>query len=99
IQEKYGDAYLPEQANRYRLKATAQDAHEAIRPTSLAYDPESVRAFLSPDQYYLYRLVWNRFVASQMMPALFDDTTADIDADGYVFRPRGPAPKVAGWLA
>src|SRR4029079_4072942 len=93
IQEQYGDAYVPEQPNRYRVKANAQDAHEAIRPTSLAYHPDAVRAHLSPDQYYLYRLIWNRFVASQMTPATFDDTTADINAGDYVFRAKGSVPK------
>ena len=63
-----------------RRKADAQDAHEAIRPTSMQYDPDAVRAHLTPDQYYLYRLIWNRFVASQMPPATFDDTTVDITA-------------------
>ena len=64
--------------NVYKTKADAQDAHEAIRPTSMQYDPESVRAQLTPDRYYLYRLIWNRFVASQMPPATFDETTVDI---------------------
>src|SRR4051794_39092218 len=75
IRSQFGDAYLPEQPNKYKIKSNAQDAHEAIRPTSMNYTPESVRAFLSPDQYYLYRIIWERFIASQMMPALFDDTT------------------------
>ena len=103
IGEQFGEAYVPEQANRYRLKASAQDAHEAIRPTSMKYHPESVRSFLTQDQYYLYRLIWNRFVASQMMPALFDDTTVDVTAQGpgdpYLFRAKGSVPKFAGWLA
>jgi DNA topoisomerase-1 len=99
IQEQFGGAYVPEQANRYRVKQTAQDAHEAIRPTSMKYHPESVRAFLTQDQYYLYRLIWNRFVASQMMPALFDDTTVDVTAADYLFRAKGSVPKFPGWLA
>ena len=99
IGTQYGAAYVPEEPNKFRVKANAQDAHEAIRPTSLAYPPESVRAFLTPDQYYLYRLIWNRFVASQMMPALFDDTTADIAAGDFVFRAKGSVPKFPGWLA
>ena len=90
---------MPEQPNKYRVKSNAQDAHEAIRPTSMAYPPETVRAYLSADQYYLYRLIWNRFVASQMMPALFDDTTVDVTANDYVFRAKGSVPKFAGWLA
>jgi DNA topoisomerase-1 len=99
IRGAFGDTYLPEQANRYRVKATAQDAHEAIRPTSLRYSPDTVRAQLTADQFYLYRLIWNRFVASQMLPATFDDTTADIAAGDYVFRAKGSVPKFAGWLA
>jgi DNA topoisomerase I len=99
IGSKFGDAYVPEQANRYRVKATAQDAHEAIRPTSMAYHPDDVRAHLTADQYYLYRLIWNRFVASQMTPATFDDTTVDITAGEYLFRVKGSVPKFAGWLA
>ena len=96
---QYGPAYLPDQPNRYRVKANAQDAHEAIRPTSLKYTPDSVRAYLSADQYYLYRIIWERFVASQMTPATFDDTTIDIKAGEYTFRAKGSVPKFAGWLA
>ena len=99
IRSQYGDAYVPEQPNRYKVKSTAQDAHEAIRPTSLQYHPDTVRPYLSADQYYLYRLIWNRFVASQMMPATFDDTTVDITAGDYLFRAKGSVPKFAGWLA
>jgi len=99
IGTQFGDAYVPEQANRYRLKASAQDAHEAIRPTSMQYHPDEVRAHLTGDQYYLYRLIWNRFVASQMTPATFDDTTVDITAGDYLFRAKGSVPKFAGWLA
>jgi DNA topoisomerase I len=99
IGSQFGDSYVPEQANRYRLKATAQDAHEAIRPTSMNYHPDAVRAHLTADQYYLYRLIWNRFVASQMTPATFDDTTVDITAGDYLFRAKGSVPKFAGWLA
>src|SRR6187402_3078284 len=99
IRTQFGDAFVPEQANKFKVKATAQDAHEAIRPTSMAYHPEQVRAHLTPDQYYLYRLIWNRFVGSQMAPAVFDDTTVDITAADYLFRAKGSVPKFAGWLA
>ena len=99
IGEQYGPSYVPEQPNRYKVKSTAQDAHEAIRPTSTAYHPDVVRPHLTPDQYYLYRLIWNRFVASQMTPATFDDTSVDISAAGYTFRAKGSVPKFAGWLA
>jgi DNA topoisomerase-1 len=99
IGEKFGPEFVPEKPNAYKTKKDAQDAHEAIRPTSMQYDPESVRALLTPDQYYLYRLIWNRFVASQMPPAIFDDTTVDISAAAYLFRVKGSVPKFAGWLA
>ena len=98
IAKAYGDAFVPKKPNRFRSKSGAQDAHEAIRPTSLAYDPERVKPHLTRDQYSLYRLIWNRFVASQMPPATFDDTTVDIGAAGYVFRVKGSVPKFSGWL-
>jgi DNA topoisomerase-1 len=99
IGRTYGPDFVPEKPNAYKTKSDAQDAHEAIRPTSMQYDPESVRAHLTPDQYYLYKLIWNRFVASQMPPATFDETTVDINAADYVFRVKGSVPKFAGWLA
>src|SRR3954470_15152591 len=99
IKSAFGDDYLFEKPNVYKTKADAQDAHEAIRPTSLQHDPETVRQYLSPDQYSLYRLIWNRFVASQMQPATFDETLVDITAGAYVFRVKGTVPKFAGWMA
>jgi DNA topoisomerase I len=99
IQSAFGDDYLLEKPNVYKTKADAQDAHEAIRPTSLQHDPETVRQYLSPDQYSLYRLIWNRFVASQMPPATFDETTVDVTAGDYVFRVKGTVPKFPGWMA
>ena len=104
----FGAQYLPDKPNTFKSKADAQDAHEAIRPTSMQYDPETVKPYLAPDQYSLYRLIWNRFVASQMLPATFDETTVDINAlpegrrsvdEGYVFRVKGTVPKFAGWMA
>ncbi len=107
IGETYGPDFIPEKPNYYRAKADAQDAHEAIRPTSAQYPPDAVRAHLTHDQYYLYKLIWNRFVASQMPPATFDETTVDIAAtpstgserDSYLFRVKGSVPKFAGWMA
>jgi len=99
IGKKYGSEFLPQNANRYRSKKGAQDAHEAIRPTSTSYDPETVRPYLTREQYFLYRLIWNRFVASQMPPATFDDTTVDVHAGDYVLRAKGSVPKFRGWLA
>jgi DNA topoisomerase-1 len=105
----FGPEYVPEKPNFYRAKANAQDAHEAIRPTSMQFDPDSVRPYLTVDQYSLYRLIWNRFVASQMPEAVFDDTTVDITAQPrvaatasaaeYTFRVKGSVPKFAGWQA
>src|SRR5688500_3499807 len=99
ISGAYGAEYLPDKPNAYKTKSDAQDAHEAIRPTSMQYPPDVVRAQLTPDQYYLYKLIWNRFVASQMPPATFDETTVDIQAADYLFRVKGSVPKFAGWLA
>jgi len=95
----FGDDYVPENPNAYKTKADAQDAHEAIRPTSLQHDPEAVKSFLTADQYSLYRLIWNRFVASQMPPATFDETTVDVTAGDYLFRVKGTVPKFPGWMA
>ena len=99
IGQTFGAEYLPDEPNRYRTKKDAQDAHEAIRPTSMAHDPASVKPHLTTEQYYLYRLIWNRFVASQMPPATFDDTTLDVAAGDYIFRAKGSVPKFNGWLA
>src|SRR3954454_18758783 len=99
IGETYGPDFVPEKPIYYRAKADAQDAHEAIRPTSMQYHPDAVRAQLTGDQYYLYKLIWNRFVASQMPPATFDETTVDITASAYLFRVKGSVPKFAGWMA
>jgi DNA topoisomerase-1 len=99
IGETFGADYVPEKPNAFKTKSDAQDAHEAIRPTSMEYDPEKVRPFLTPEQYSIYRLIWNRFVASQMPPATFDETTVDITAGDYLFRVKGTVPKFPGWQA
>ncbi|MGQ9635265.1 MAG: type I DNA topoisomerase [Bryobacteraceae bacterium] len=104
IAERYGTSYLPETPNVHRGKKDAQDAHEAIRPTSVLRTPESVQKYLSEDEFKLYRLIWMRFVASQMMPALFDQTTVDIEAKDqngalYVLRETGSVLKFDGFLA
>ncbi|MBI2833366.1 MAG: type I DNA topoisomerase [Acidobacteria bacterium] len=98
IERRFGPDFLPDKPNTFRTK-NAQDAHEAIRPTSMQYDPERVRRHLTRDQDSLYRLIWNRFVASQMPPAVFDETTVDIEAGDYLFRVKGSVPKFSGWLA
>ena len=103
IGERYGAAYLPETPNVYRSKKDAQDAHEAIRPTSMAYAPEEVERHLAEDEMKLYRLIWNRFVASQMNPAVYDQTTIEVSAKGkngleYLFRATGSVMKFDGFL-
>ncbi|HXE30219.1 MAG TPA: type I DNA topoisomerase [Terriglobales bacterium] len=80
VGKQFGVGYLPEQANRFASKKGAQDAHEAIRPTSALRDPDSVKKYLGEDEYKVYKLIWQRFIASQMLPALFDQTAVDIEA-------------------
>jgi DNA topoisomerase-1 len=103
IRERYGKEFLPESANVYKSKKEAQDAHEAIRPTSMAFTPEVVAKYLAEDEMKLYRLIWNRFVACQMMPAVYDQTTIDVNARGkngldYLFRATGSVLKFEGFL-
>ena len=95
----FGPDYLPEKANAFKTKSDAQDAHEAIRPTSMQFDPETVRTYLTQDQNSLYRLIWNRFVGSQMTASTFDETTVDITASQFLFRVKGTVPKFPGWMA
>lgn len=94
----YGDKYLPEKAVNYKGKKDAQDAHEAIRPTDVNRTPESIKNFLNPDELKLYTLIWKRFVASQMTPAIFDQTTIDIKAGRFIFRSTGSVQKFDGFL-
>ncbi len=94
----YGEGYLPAKPNIYRSKKDAQDAHEAIRPTDVNRTPESLASRLGADELKLYRLIWQRFVASQMMPALFDQTTIDIKAGRLTFRSTGSVQKFDGYL-
>src|SRR6266436_5520061 len=98
INQQYGANYLPEKAVHYRSKKDAQDAHEAIRPSDVARTPDSLAQYLKPEELKLYRLIWQRFVASQMMPALFDQTTIDIKAGRFVFRATGSVLKFDGFL-
>ncbi|MET0753390.1 MAG: type I DNA topoisomerase [Pyrinomonadaceae bacterium] len=98
IGSEYGKPYLPEKPNFYKGKKGAQDAHEAIRPTDVNRTPESLKNYLSPDEHKLYRLIWQRFVASQMMPAIFDQTTIDIKAGRFTFRATGSVQKFDGFL-
>lgn len=106
IAKKYGKDYLPDSPNLYKSQKAAQEAHEAIRPTSLEWTPEKVKRFLEADMFRLYELIWNRFVACQMVPAVLDQTTLVIDAVSsqapkgkYVFRANGQVVKFPGFMA
>jgi DNA topoisomerase-1 len=98
---KLGKQYLPEKPVEYKGKKDAQDAHEAIRPTNVDYTPDSIRSSLSEEQYKLYKMIWQRFVSSQMVPAVFDQTTVEIAAKAdrtYDFRVTGSTLKFDGFL-
>ena len=98
IPERFGSAYLPEKPNFYKSKKDAQGAHEAIRPTDVSRTPEDVRKYLEDDVFKLYQLIWQRFVASQMLPAVYDQTTINIKAGDYTFRSTGSILKFDGYL-
>lgn len=98
IGTEFGSDYLPSKAIIYRSKKDAQDAHEAIRPTDVRRLPDGLQNKLGPDEFKLYRLIWQRFVASQMAPAIFDQTTIDIAAGRLVFRATGSVQKFDGFL-
>ncbi len=98
IPERFGSSYLPEKPNFYKSKKDAQEAHEAIRPTDAMRAPEDVRKYLDDDLFKLYQLIWQRFVASQMLPAVFDNTTIDISVGDYTFRATGSVQKFDGYL-
>ena len=103
IAKKYGAEWVPAQPNVFKSKKNAQDAHEAIRPTSVELPPEAVRRHLKDDQFKLYKMIWERFLASQMTPAVYDQTGVDIEAtaaDGTVYglRASGRVLKFSGWL-
>src|SRR5580698_9110109 len=99
IGSSYGEKYLPEKPNFFKSKKDAQEAHEAIRPTDVARTPESVKPYLDESMFKLYQMIWQRFVASQMVPAVFDQTTIDVDANDYTFRATGSVQKFDGYLA
>ncbi len=102
ISSQYGKGYLPETANVYKEKKAAQAAHEAIRPTSAMRHPDQIKQYLKEDEFKVYKLIWQRFVASQITPAVFDQTTVDIDAksgaDTFWFRVTGSVLKFDGFL-
>jgi DNA topoisomerase-1 len=97
IQDSFGQPYLPAQPNVYKTQKAAQEAHEAIRPTSVKRDPESLRGHLEPDLYKLYKLIWNRFVSSQMTQGLDLVTQVDVKAKTYTFRASGTVEKFDGY--
>lgn len=108
IEARFGQEHLPAKPNAFKSKKNAQDAHEAIRPTSLEFTPEVVQKHLTDEQFKLYKLIWDRFVASQMAPAVYDQTGVDIEAMPTTARPRharyqlrasGKVLKFSGWLA
>lgn len=99
IEERYGAKFLPEVPPVYKTKNTsAQEAHEAIRPTSISRDPDSIKEFLTRDQFRLYQLIWSRFIASQMRPAVFDTVVADIKGGINLLRANGNTLKFPGFL-
>ncbi len=97
IQSAYGQPYLPAKPAAFKVKEAAQDAHEAIRPTSVLRQPNDIKGYLSPDQFKLYQLIWNRFVASQMNPAVLEQTTVEINAANCVLRAQGSVMKFPGF--
>lgn len=104
IKQEYGDAYLPSNPITYKTKSkSAQEAHEAIRPTNVNLNPELIQQFLNPNQYKIYKLIWQRFVACQMKPAIFDSSTILIeakspDSESYIFKAMGLIQKFDGFL-
>ncbi len=99
IGERYGERYLPAQPRRFKTKAGAQDAHEAIRPTDVRLTPELVRKDLTQEQYRLYRLIWGRFTACQMANAIYDNVSVDVQSAGYTFRANYSELKFPGYTA
>ncbi len=99
IRRRFGEDYLPAKPNLYKSRARAQEAHEAIRPTSLDLPAEKVKGYLTPDQWSLYKLIWERFLACQMRPALFDQTNIKIRAHDYLFLATGSVMKFSGFTA
>jgi DNA topoisomerase-1 len=97
IQENYSPDYLPPKPHTYKNAQKAQDAHEAIRPSTMAYKPQNIKEYLSNDEFKLYQLIWNRFVACQMNPAVFDQTTIDIAGANCIFRAQGQVLKFPGF--
>ena len=98
IARSFGETYLPEKPRHYRSRRDAQGAHEAIRPTGIARTPDRLKSYLRPDQLRLYRLIWERFLASQMAAAVLDTLSVDITGGRYLFRATGSRVKFPGFL-
>ena len=99
IAKKYGEEYYPEKPRVYKTRAGAEDAHEAIRPSRVAIEPAKIRRYLTNDQFKLYKLIWERFIASQMESAVLSTVTADCEAGGYIFRASGYTVDFQGYMA
>ena len=99
IKNRFGDSYLPPKPNVYKSRRGAQEAHEAIRPTSIDLEPDKVKSYLDKDQWALYKLIWDRFVSSQMPSAAFLQTTVEIKADDAIFTAIGTVPVFQGFMA
>lgn len=99
IEKEFGKKYVPESPRTYKSKKGAQEAHEAIRPTSALRNPDSIRASLKDEQYKLYKLIWNRFISSQMSDAEFDTVTVDITNGDYLFKASGSKVKFQGFMS
>ncbi len=97
IKSVYGENYLPEKPRYYKTKGNAQDAHEAIRPTGIELTPEKIRDSLSPEQYKLYKLIWDRFIASLMAACVQNTVSVDVTADNYLFKASGYSVKFDGY--
>ncbi len=98
ITDKYGSEYIPQSPKIYKNKSASQDAHEAIRPTYVSMAPDEVKDSLNAEQYKLYKLIWSRFIASQMSSAVYDTVSADILAGKYVFKANGSKVKFPGFM-
>ena len=98
IMEKYGEEFLPKTQRSYKTNASAQDAHEAIRPSNVYITPKSIRKMLTTEQYRLYKLIWERFIASQMESAVLDTVSVEIENSGYIFKTGGYVIKSKGYL-
>ncbi|MBR5314303.1 MAG: type I DNA topoisomerase, partial [Clostridia bacterium] len=99
IKSKFGEEYYPTAKRFYKSKNNAQDAHEAIRPSSMDFEPENIKKYLTLDQYKIYKLIWDRFLASQMASAQLNTLNAEIESNGYIFHSSGYNVKFAGFLS